>query len=120
MANWTSVEQAMPRQGRAVAVAQVDRNGRRQVTLAYFYSSMAWEVQGWDHDHATEEWCDYDPEKDLYYYPEGWYEYGHEMDKHFHISATVTHWMPMPATLPHGETDDILSSYEDLLFQEEP
>jgi hypothetical protein len=91
---WFSVDNAMPKPGKAVVVSQVNGYGRRNVITACYLPRMNWEVESWECDE--EEWCDYDEEEDIYYYPEGWYEFGYEMDTYHHISATVTHWMPLP------------------------
>lgn len=93
---WISVDQAMPKSGKTVVVSQVNSYGKQQVISASYCPAMTWEAQPWDSDWVTEDWCDYDEENDLYYYPEGWYEFGYEMDTWHRISATVTHWMPLP------------------------
>lgn len=49
---------------------------------------------------VDEEWMDYWEEADSYYVPEGWYEecsQGNSDYMSYHIGATVTHWMPLPA-----------------------
>lgn len=43
-----------------------------------------------------EECVDYDAEKDNYYLPEGWYEQNEFEDTHWHVDASITHWMPLP------------------------
>tara|TARA_R100001086_G_scaffold108115_1_gene54596 strand:+ start:1914 stop:2318 length:405 start_codon:yes stop_codon:yes gene_type:complete len=91
---WISIDNAMPKPGKAVIVSHVSRHGRRNVITACYFPRMNWEVMSWECDE--EEWCDYDEEEDIYYYPEGWYEFGYEMDTYHHISATVTHWIPLP------------------------
>jgi hypothetical protein len=40
--------------------------------------------------------CDYDEETDMYYWPEGWYEWNECEETHWLIPFPITHWQPLP------------------------
>lgn len=39
---------------------------------------------------------DYSEEEDMYYFPEGWYEYSNSDEMLWQINDPVLFWMPMP------------------------
>ena len=45
---------------------------------------------------ARGKYADYNEKEDLYYWPEGWYEWNRHEETHWRVGETVTHWMALP------------------------
>ena len=47
----------------------------------------------------TEDWGEYDEDRDAYFCPAGWYEVNENHDDYslFPMEIAPTHWMPLPA-----------------------
>lgn len=48
------------------------------------------------------DWGEYVEEDDMYYAPEGWYEWNQCEDNHWHVTETPRAWMPLPPTSAEG------------------
>lgn len=95
---WISVEAAKPSTNNLVLVkCEKDYDGRIHAfcTMAIYvpkFTVLEEDLMGED----FWEQGDYDDVTGTYYTPEGWYEWQSEPDMNYKISATVTHWMPLP------------------------
>ena len=56
-------------------------------------------VQAADDDS---DWGEYVEEDDMYYAPEGWYEWNQCEDNHWRVTETPRAWMPLPPTTSAG------------------
>ena len=56
-------------------------------------------VQACDDDT---DWGEYVEEDDMYYAPEGWYEWNQCEDNHWRVTETPRAWMPLPPTSAEG------------------
>ena len=48
------------------------------------------------------DWGDYVEADDMYYAPEGWYEWNQCEDNHWRVTETPRAWMPLPPTSAEG------------------
>ena len=48
------------------------------------------------------DWGEYVEEDDMYYAPEGWYEWNQCEDNHWRVTETPRAWMPLPPTSAEG------------------
>ena len=48
------------------------------------------------------DWGEYVEEDDMYYAPEGWYEWNQCEDNHWRVTETPRAWMPLPPTSDEG------------------
>lgn len=59
----------------------------------------------WAAKHTVEagdddlDWADYEESSDMYYAPEGWYEWNCHEEKHWSVNGTIVAWMYLPDTL---------------------
>ena len=62
----------------------------------------------WAAEHTVQaadddtDWGEYVEEDDMYYAPEGWYEWNECEDRHWRVTATPRAWAPLPPTTPAG------------------
>lgn len=98
MTSWIPITEKMPNpKQRAYIVCERPRHGGGVIqfqTMAEYVPYMTIIEE----NYMSDEWegCgDYDEEKDIYYAPEGWYEYQSEAEIYYQVSARVTHWMPL-------------------------
>jgi hypothetical protein len=86
---WIPINNKYPEAGKPVIVAAKD--GNRKVILRAAWIPKHFEDGGnYDGD------CDYDEEKDAYYWPEGWYEWNDCDETHWNIDGEVVAWMLLP------------------------
>lgn len=90
--NWTKTEYQMPVPGQKLLVYGVNASGRKRRLRARWLPKHFEE----DDNNSFEGDCDYDEEKDKYYWPEGWYESNEFEDTNWRIDFKITHWMPLP------------------------
>lgn len=50
----------------------------------------------------VDDWGEYVEEDDMYYAPEGWYEWNEHEEVHWAVSETPRAWAPLPPTTPAG------------------
>lgn len=89
---WISVKESKPKN--IAIVFYKSRYGKNLQCIAFYQNPYEEEAL----DDADEGWLDYDEEKDVYYYPKGWYECvlnGNDCGNFF-IDGEVTHWMKLP------------------------
>ena len=99
MDNWISIEDLKPSTCQLVYVVceRTNYNNKGKVryqTMAQYVPAMTIPEEDFMHpDYGGE--GDYNELEDIYYTPEGFYEYQTEADINYKISATVTHWRPL-------------------------
>ena len=99
ISSWIPVTDKMPAaKQRVYIVCERPRYGGGVIqyqTMAEYIPYMA----VLEEDYMSDEFAgdgDYDEEKDVYYAPEGWYEYQSEAEIYYRIDPeVVTHWMPL-------------------------
>lgn len=93
MSDWISVKERMPKPGRKVLINQKTVSGE-MIIIGSYQEKFKHEFCGDCHG------LDYDEDNDLYYLPEGWYEYSVNSSDYTYylIDGEVTHWMPLPRT----------------------
>ena len=90
---WVSVEERLPEPGKAVLLDI----GKKTPIRAMWAAKHTVEVAADDESDFGE----YDEERDVYYCPEGWYEWNEHEETHWAVTETALHWQPMPAP-PQG------------------
>jgi hypothetical protein len=96
---WISIEEAQPKPEQRVYVVCEqtfeDKKYRYQTMAEYIpYMTVKEDDYMADEDHGD---GDYNEEEDVYYTPEGFYEWQSETEMHWKITTKVTHWMPLIA-----------------------
>ena len=86
---WVSVKDRLPEPGMAVLLDI----GKKTPIRAMWAAKHTVEA----HDEADPGWCDYDETTDMYYCPEGWYEWNQHEDVHWAVSEKPRAWMPLPS-----------------------
>ena len=51
---------------------------------------------------CPEDWGDYDEATDIWYAPEGWYEWNRHEETHWRVTAPALAWMPLPLPVRAG------------------
>lgn len=97
MSSWISVEERMPESGQHVLFCWLNELGKTRIGSGH-----------WVRTHSVEASVecaefDYDEVTDAYFVPEGWHEWGWELEFSAMPDGEVTHWMPMPK---HPEASD--------------
>ena len=90
---WASVAERLPEPGNPVLLDI----GKRTPIRAMWAAKHTVEVAADDESDFGE----YDEERDVYYCPEGWYEWNQNEEVHWAVAETALHWQPMPAP-PQG------------------
>ena len=90
---WIKLEERLPESSVPVIVyvQNVNGNSTRRLRAVYAEKFTLECVP-----EEMDDFAEYDENTDTYWLPEGWYEWNEYEDCHFHIEATVTHWMPLP------------------------
>lgn len=96
--SWVSIEDAQPNpQQRVYVVCENPKYGGGVVrfqTMAEYIPPMTVKEEDYMSDEYQGE-GDYNEDEDVYYTPEGFYEWQSEPEINWKISAKVTHWMPL-------------------------
>jgi hypothetical protein len=83
----------MPESGKHVLFYWKTSGGKDRISAGHWVAKRT--------EEALEEWdselCDYDEATDMHWIPEGWYEWGWEMETTASPDGPVTHWMSLPA-----------------------
>ena len=102
---WIRCEDCMPpKQHTVLAVYCEERNDYstafkykkklyRTVVRAHWIPKFSVE----DEDNEFSGDPDYDEAKDMYYWPEGWYEHNEQEETSWKLSGKITHWVWLPA-----------------------
>ena len=90
---WVSVEERLPEPGTPVLLDI----GKKYPIRAMWAAKHT--VQAADDDT---DWGEYVEEDDMYYAPEGWYEWNQCEDNHWRVTETPRAWMPIPPTSAEG------------------
>lgn len=85
---WIKTSEKMPKPGKVVLAFTENGIIIRTCWIPKFYMCDN------DADYVGD--CDYNEEKDVYYWPEGWYEWNLSEDIHYKVDVNITHWMPLP------------------------
>ena len=92
ISNWIRVEDEMPGNGPVLAVVSRLHDSKRSAIIrAAYVEKFTIEANG-DFEGDT----DYDEKNDIYYWPEGWYEWNEYEEIHWCVSDPVTHWQYLP------------------------
>lgn len=89
---WVSVEDRMPESGQHVLFFWRNALGKARIGCGH-----------WVRKHTVEaldecyEFGDYDEATDTYYVPEGWHEWGWELEFSATPDGEVTHWHELPS-----------------------
>ena len=90
---WISVDERLPEPGMPVLLDI----GKKYPIRAMWAAKHT--VQAADDDT---DWGEYVEEDDMYYAPEGWYEWNQCEDNHWRVTETPRAWMPLPPTSAEG------------------
>ena len=93
---WVKVADKLPPAEVPVIAYFVNSHGKHRRIKAFFAPRFTVETSvdnDWYECHET-------GDDDNAYLPEGWYESNEFEDTHWHVTDTITHWMPLP--LPPG------------------
>ena len=90
---WVSVEERLPKPGTPVLLDI----GKKYPIRAMWAAKHT--VQAADDDT---DWGEYVEADDMYYAPEGWYEWNQCEDNHWRVTETPRAWMPLPPTSAEG------------------
>lgn len=90
---WTRLPGALPEPGTPVLLDI----GKKYPIRAMWAAKHT--VQAADDDT---DWGEYVEEDDMYYAPEGWYEWNQCEDNHWRVPETPRAWMPLPPTSAEG------------------
>lgn len=90
---WISVDERLPEPGTPVLLDI----GKKYPIRAMWAAKHT--VQAADDDT---DWGEYVEEDDMYYAPEGWYEWNQCEDNHWRVTETPRAWMPLPPTSAEG------------------
>lgn len=90
---WTRLPGALPEPGTPVLLDI----GKKYPIRAMWAAKHT--VQAADDDT---DWGEYVEADDMYYAPEGWYEWNQCEDKHWRVTETPRAWMPLPPTSAEG------------------
>ena len=92
-AGWISVDERLPEPGTPVLLDI----GKKYPIRAMWAAKHT--VQAADDDT---DWGEYVEADDMYYAPEGWYEWNQCEDNHWRVTETPRAWMPLPPTSAEG------------------
>ena len=90
---WTKLPGQLPEPGRPVLLDI----GKEYPIRAMWAAKHT--VQAADDDT---DWGEYVEADDMYYAPEGWYEWNQCEDNHWRVTETPRAWAPLPPTTPAG------------------
>lgn len=95
---WIPVTERLPEPQLPVSAYGINTFGKGRTIKAKWIPKFNKEEEG-DYDGDA----DYDEENDIFYWPEGWYEWNECEDMHFKVDFPITHWQPLPEP-PKTET----------------
>ena len=90
--DWVSVSDRLPENCKPVYVKGIDYQGSPVGAIAQYCRKFELEAS----PETDEEWCDYNPENDEYYVPEGWYEANTCAEIDYATDFTITDWRQLP------------------------
>ena len=93
--NWIKTKDAMPKAGLKVLAYFVNEYDKDRIIRAYYAPRFTIELSGEDDCY------EYNEDDDEYFLPEGWYETNEFEETNWHVSAEITHWMPLPPPPVH-------------------
>ena len=91
---WVSVEDRLPSSGRKVLAFYTNRLGNPRIVIGAYAAKHTIEQDPYA------DYFDYAEEKDVYYYPEGWYESLDNWEEYSEIvihEGIVKYWAPLPS-----------------------
>ena len=96
---WIGVYERLPEPGRPVLAHYLNRLGKHRIIKAMHAPHMTLETSPESED------ADYDESREIYVYPEGWYELIDNWDDFSSVGCDgirITHWMPLPPPPTEG------------------
>lgn len=84
---WIETKKEMPKNGLPVLVCGVNSYNKTRRMRACYIPDNYIESDGEDF---------YNEDKDVYYWPKGWYEWNEHEETHWMIDFEITHWMQFP------------------------
>lgn len=84
--DWMPIESGLPEVGVPVLISFMAESGYPVFTKAIWCAARTLSSENYEGEDA-----DYDENEDIYYWPEGWYEYPYE-DETAHRTTVPTHW----------------------------
>lgn len=93
---WISVEDRLPENETKVIAFFVNSYKKNRTITAQYIHKRSIKAEDFLDIDVSEDWFDYDEEKDIYWTPEGWYEFQEMSDINYYIDDEITHWMPLP------------------------
>jgi hypothetical protein len=98
MPEWNKItdKDSFPEQKRVLVLIKYGSpNKRYWITVAEYIPAMTEEDS--EEAYGT---SNYDENTDIYYVPEGWYEYPFDVESNLKINGEVIYWMPLPEKPP--------------------
>ena len=89
--DWISVSDRLPENCKPVYVKGLDYQGYPVEAIAQYCRKFEFEAS----EGTDEEWCEYNPENDTLYVPEGWYEANTCAEIDYATDFTITDWHPL-------------------------
>ncbi len=90
----------MPKSGQHVLFYWLNSLGKSRIGSGYWVHKHTIEAD-WDYHWDYYKTGDYDEETGTYYVPEGWHEWGWELEFSAEPEGEVTHWHELPK-VPEG------------------
>lgn len=90
--DWKETKQEMPKPELPVIAYGLNSHGKIRRMRACYIPENYMESDG---DSFLGADC-YNEEKDMYYWPKGWYEWNEYEETHWLIDIEITHWMNLP------------------------
>ena len=100
---WRDVREELPENEKKVFVYFKNELGHGRRTTAEYIRAKTVLAENYLNDEWSDDFGEYDDEKDCYWTPEGWYEQQEITEVNWYLGKDiVTHWMPLPAP-PSGK-----------------
>ena len=96
MSNWISVDLRMPELRKPVLVSVSVRHERGTISIAEYIEPKSVLADDYLDPEWSEEFGEYDEEKDCYWTPSGWFEWQIATEVNFYLTDAVTHWQLLP------------------------
>ena len=100
---WKDVREELPENAKKVIVYFKNEHGKGRRTTAEYIGSKTVLADVYLDDEWSDDFAEYDEEKDCYWAPGGWYEQQEITEVNFYLGKDiVTHWQPLPAAPKEG------------------
>jgi len=93
---WISIDEKMPTTRETVMVYFKNKWDKDVITIATYIAPKTVLAEEFLHeDH--QDFSEYDEENDCYWANSGFYENQYESEISYHLSETISHWIPLPS-----------------------